>query len=135
MKEQLGKFDDAELVFVREALEAADIEYVVRDDSPGSRYSAALGRMAEAPRRHDVLVEGERLREANAAVERWQKEAEEAAMRESGAPPPTAEELAAEAEWEKDKAADEAKRSSPLWPGVVVIAALGGLLAWLLIGR
>lgn len=135
VKEHLGKFDADGLVFAKEALEAAAIEYVVRDDSPGARYSPATGRMTELPPTFDVLVEAERLADAKIAIERWQKDAEDAALRESGAPPPTAEELAADAEWEKDKAADETKRSSPVWPGLLVIAAVGGLLAWLLAGR
>ena len=84
---------------------------------------------------YDVLVEGDRLADAKLAVERWLEEAEEAALRESGAPPPTPEELAADAEWEKEKAADEAKRTSPVWPGLVVIAAAGALVAWLLASR
>jgi hypothetical protein len=135
MKEHLGKFDAAGVAFAREALEAAAIEYVVRDDSPGSRYSPALGRMTEGPAMYDVLVEAERLADAKVAVERWQEEAEEAALRESGAPPPNAEERAAEAKWERDKAGDQAKRSSPVWPGLVIIAAVGGLLAWILAGH
>jgi hypothetical protein len=134
-KEHLGKFDAAGLAFAKEVLEAADIEYVVRDDSPGSRYSAAMGRMTEAPAMYDVLVEAERLADAKMAVERWEKEAEEAALRESGAPPPDPEELAADAEWEKEKATAQAKRSAPVWPGLVIIAAAGGLLALLLAGR
>lgn len=132
MKAHLGKFDADGLALAKEALEAADIEYVVRDDSPGARYSPAGGRMAELPAMHDVLVEAERLADAKLALQRWEKEAEEAALRESGAPPPTAEELAADAEWEKQKAADSAKRASPVWLGLVFIAAAGGVVVWLL---
>ena len=135
MKEHLGKFDAAGVAFLREALEAAAIEYVVRDDSPGSRYSPALGRITEGPAMYDVLVEAERLADAKVALERWEKEAEEAALRESGAPPPDAADRAAEAKWEKDKAGDEAKRLSPVWPGLIIIAAVGGVLAWLLAGH
>jgi len=132
VKEHLGKFDAAGLTFAKEALEAAGIEYVLRDDSPGSRYSPAAGRMETLSPMYDVLVDADRLADAKLAVERWQKEAEDAALRESGAPPPTADELAADAEWEKEKAVDEAKRTSPVWPGLFIIAAVGALLAWLL---
>ena len=135
MKAHLGKFDAAGLAFAREALEAADIEYVVRDDSPGPRYSPATGRMIELPSNYDLLVEPERLADAKNAVERWQHEAAEAALRESGAPPATAEDHAADAAWENAKAAVEAKRSAPLWPGLVIIGAVGLLLAWLLARR
>jgi hypothetical protein len=131
MKEHLGKFDAAGLAFAREALEAAGIEYAVRDDSAGARYSPASGRMQETPAMYDVLVEQERLADAKIAVARWQEEAAEAAQRESAAPPPTAEDLAADAEWEKQKAADETRRASPVWPGLIVIAVAGALVAWL----
>lgn len=135
MKEHLGKFDATGRAFVEEALEAVGIEYVVRDDTPQSTYSVSLGRMAAAPAMFDVFVDAERLADAKAAVERWQKEAEEAVLRESGAPLPDADELAADAEWERQKTADRAKRSSPIWPGLLIIAAVGGLVALLLAGR
>jgi hypothetical protein len=144
MKEHLGKFDDAGLVFAKEALEAAGIEYDVRDDSPGSRYSQALGRMVEAPTMYDVLVEAEQLADGKLALQRWQKEAEEAALRESGAPPPTAEEREADAEWEREKEREKAerqrydagpKRGSSLWTGLIITAAVGALVGWLLMGR
>jgi hypothetical protein len=134
MKEHLGKYDAAGLAFAKEALEAAGIEYAVRDDSAGARYSVASGRMQDTAPMYDVLVEEERLADAKIAVARWQEEAAEAALRESAAPPPTAEELAADAEWEKQKAADEARRTSPVWPGLIVMAAVGALVAWL-VGR
>jgi hypothetical protein len=135
MKEHLGKFAAEGFAFAKEALDAAGIEYAVRDDNPGSRYSIADGRMAATPPMFDVLVDGERLADAKIAVARWQEEAEDAARRESGAPPPTAEDLAADAEWEKQKAAAATKRSSPVWPGLLLIAVVGGLLALVLLGR
>jgi ABC-type Na+ efflux pump permease subunit len=128
MDKHLGKYDEAGLAFAREALEAADIEYSVSDDSVGARYSMSLGRMEEARAMYDVYVEEARFAQATAAVGRWQKEAEEAARRESGAAPPTPEELAADAEWEreqkeeKDKAAADAKRPSPLVPALIALA-------------
>jgi hypothetical protein len=133
MKAHLTKLDASGLSFAREALEAADIEFEVRDDSPGSRYSPATGRMAEQAAMFDIFVEEDRLADAKSVVERWQEDAEEAALRESGAPPPTAEELAADAEWEKEKVSDERKRTLPVWPGVAILAALGGAIVWLLV--
>ncbi len=142
MKELLGKLDAAEPAFVREALEAADIEYLVRDDSPGSRYSPATGRMTELPSRYDLLVEKDQLANARRAIERWQKEAADAVMRECDAPPPSPEELAADAEWEKQK--EEAKKHPPpsnaelasrLWLPSAVIAIVVTILAWLLAGH
>ncbi|HXU68909.1 MAG TPA: DUF2007 domain-containing protein [Polyangia bacterium] len=132
MREQLGKFDADGLAFVKEAMESAGIEYEVRDDSPGSRYSVAGGRMEDLPARYDVLVDAEKIADAKLAIERWQEEAAEAALRESGAPPPTAEELAADAEWERQKLGDEKKRSSPVWPGLILVGAIVGVVAWLL---
>jgi hypothetical protein len=132
VKEHLGKYDADGLAFVREALEAAGIELVVRDDSAGAVYSPTTGRMMDQPAMHDVLVDAERLADAKLAVERWRQEAEEAALRESGAPPPTAEDLAADAEWEKQKSSDEARKKAPVWPGLIILAAVGGLLAWAL---
>jgi hypothetical protein len=133
MKEQLGKFHEQALASAIEALDAAAIAYEVRDDSPGVRYSPALGRGTVEPPMFDLLVEAERLADAKIAIERWQQEAAEAALRESGAPPPTPEELAADAEWEKQKLADAAHKSSPVWPGLMIIAAAGGVVAWLLL--
>jgi hypothetical protein len=144
MDEHVGKYDATGLVFAKEALEAAGIEYRVHDDSPGSRYSAALGRMTEAPVMYDLLVDAERLADAKLAIERWEKEAEEAALRESGAPPPTDEEREADAEWERDKERERAerqrsdaapKRGSSLWTGLIITAAVGALVGWLLMGR
>jgi hypothetical protein len=135
VKAYLGQFDPAALAFVRDALEAADIEYLWEACLPDPLSSQ---RLAE-PSRYEVLVETDRLADAKAAIERWQKEAEDAVMRESDAPPPSAEELAADAEWEKqkkkEKAAAKARRSSPVWPGLIIIAAVGGFLAWLLAGH
>ena len=91
MKEHLGKFEAAGLAFAKEALEAAGIEYVVRDDIPQSVYSMTQGRMTAAAPLFDVLVDSERLADAKVIIDRWQEEAEDAARRESGAPPPTAE--------------------------------------------
>jgi hypothetical protein len=132
VRQQLGKYDAEGLVFAKEALDAAGIEYEVRDDSPGSRYSPASGRMAELPSMYDLLVDADKLADAKLALDRWQEEAADAALRESGAPPPTAEDLAADAEWEKQKQGDVQKRSSPVWPGLIVVGAVVGLLAWLL---
>jgi hypothetical protein len=128
MKEHLGKFDAEALAFVKEALDAAGIEYVVRDDNPGSRYSMTDGRMAATPAMSDVLVDAERLADAKIAVAHWQEEAADAARRESGAPPPTAEDLAADAEWEKQRRSDATKRSSSVWPGLLLIALFAALL-------
>ena len=133
MKEHLGKFGAEGLAFAKEALDAAGIEYVVRDDNPGSRYSVADGRMAATPAMCDVLVDAERLADAKIAVARWQEEAEDAARRESGAPPPTADDLAADAEWEKQRASDERKRSSSVWPGLLLIAVFGALVSLVLL--
>jgi hypothetical protein len=142
MDKHLGKYDENALAFAREALEAADIEYSVRDDSAGSRYSIPLGRMEQAPATYDVFVEEARLAEARAAIERWQAEAQDVARRESGAAPPTPEELAADAEWEKQN--EEAKKRPPpsnaqiasrLWLPSAVIAIVVTILAWLLAGH
>jgi hypothetical protein len=138
MDKHVGKYDKSALAFVREALEAADIEYSVRNDAPGSQYSIPLGRMEQAPATYDLFVEEARLAEATAAIERWQAEAEDAARRGSGAAPPTPEELAADAEWEKQK--EEAKKHPPpsnaelasrLWLPSAVIAIAVTILAWL----
>lgn len=131
----LGKFDAEGFAFAKEALEAAGIEYVVRNDSQGSVYSPALGRAVTAPTMHDIFVDEERHGDAKVAVERWQSDAEEAALRESGAPPPDADEIAKDAEWERQKASDGAKRSAPVWPGLMLIVAVGGVLAWIFAGR
>lgn len=142
MNKHLGKYDKNALAFAREALEAADIEYRVHDDSAGSRYSIPLGRMEEAPATYDLFVEEARLAEARAAIERWQAEAQDAARRESGAAAPTPEELAADAEWEREQ--EEAKKrpapstanlASRLWLRAAGIAIAVTILAWLLAGR
>src|SRR6478609_5390696 len=136
MTELLGKFDAVGLALAKEALEAAEIAFAVRQDSAGSQYSAPMGRVIEAPPMYDVLVDAERLTDARIAVERWQKEAEEAALRESGAPLPSPEELAADAEWERQKQVTEAQRSSPMWLGLTLVtAAVAVLLGWVLLSR
>jgi hypothetical protein len=138
MKKVVGKFEAAGLAFAQEALEAVGIEYAVSDDSAGARWSVAAQRMVEAPAMFDLLVEDEQLAAAKVAVERWQKEAEEAALRESGAPPPTPEELEADAEWERQKHEDRARERAPFkgkWTLLAIGGAVFGGLAWLITHR
>jgi hypothetical protein len=139
MEAFLGQFGAAELAFTREALDAAGIEYVVRAYQPDALSSQAL----VPPSKFDMFVAADRLADAKAAIVRWEKEAEEAVMRDCDAPRATPEELAADAEWERQKQED-AKRdavsiggaasalASRLWLPAIILAIVGTLLAWLL---
>jgi hypothetical protein len=139
MEAFLGQFGAAELEFTREALDAAGIEYVARAYAPDAISSQAL----VPPSTFDMFVAADRLADAKAAIARWQKEAEAAVMRDCDAPRATPEELAADAEWERQKEED-AKRNSVsaaaaasalakrLWLPSIILAVVATLLAWLL---
>jgi hypothetical protein len=113
----LGKYDSGATAFVSEVLEAAEIEFRAVDDSVGAKYSVAQGRMVETASMYDLEVRAARLPDAKAVVERWQTEAAEAAIRESGAPPE---------ETEGTQEAPENRNGMP-WRGLVIMA-LGAIL-------
>lgn len=125
MEAFLGQFRAGELEFIRDALDAADIKSVARAQVPDSLSSQALA----PPSLYDVFVAADRLADAKAAIERWRKEAEAAVMREHDAGPASPEELAADAEWEKQakKAKNQPSYSelaSRLWLPSLIIAVV-----------
>lgn len=131
METFLGQFATGELEFTLEALDAADIKYVVRSQVRDPLSSQAL----VPPSMHDVFVAADRLADAKGAIERWRREAEAAVMREHDSGPASPEELAADAEWERQKnEAQKNKRSyaevaSRLWlPSLIIAVVLTVLL-------
>jgi hypothetical protein len=77
----------------------------------------------------DVLVPAARLADAKAALARWEAEAEEAAIREAGAPPDDGEHAAEPA---ADREQSSEAKASSLWRGLVLLLAAGALALYAL---